>query len=652
MSYIKYMACVVLMLIGVWASLELYQIHLLDFGEFVTIQAYTEEAENVEEYIDTLVAEAKNLSVDVVFVNNKMDKDGNEDITIHCEESFRETLQNDCWYYEGTQKGMLSGTTTVVYKSLPEIDTKKFSRAEYSCKLYGEDEDVGAFLHYWKEDGGKIVSGKGVVKNTVRLCLVMLWAIVVCVIGSMTVFERMLGRKEFFVRLSVGESLFRSSVIHIVSDVVVYFAAAGIAVLVVRRLSGAVWFSGYAWGTAGVLSVISTMLYLSLLRNSFRYAFSNAMMSEDTLLFGHFLLACFIAALLVLVPFISSSYRDYSNAALQRDLFSRFKGYYYVQFSPYVSDVLGATQGEGGTSLDPFYHSDEVSRKFYEENFLKYSPSFFGKYMVVSDVNICYANVHMKSYLEELFQMTIPDGYDAVCFYPKKLRQELLKQWGLERFLYSYDGETTIRWIPYEHEISTGVTETLQNDFAVMRNPVVVYESISAFEEGDWKTKADTVYKGFLYCKCSEEEILAFAEEHGVAAYYEDVYEGFREYYSKAKNAFWSMTVIATLLSGMVIFFYMTILRLECLINGMELAIKKTLGIPLIDRMFKLYVMAVGFSLLGMLLSVALLQRMQRDFEPMSVLVGGGLLLIQVILITGVGKKLEKQSVQKVLKNG
>ncbi len=652
MSYVKYIMCVVLVLIGVWASVELYQFHLQDVGEFVTIRAYTENAEDAEDYIDTLATMAKRLSVELFFVDIVYDKNGSQHITFYCAEALHETLQQEYWYREGTMKGMFFGTTVVAYKPLSEIDAKRFSKAEYSCKLYGEDDDVGAFLYLWEEHEGELVSGKGVVKKMVGMCLLMIWAIVICVIGCMTVFERMLGRKEFFVRLSIGESLFKSSLLHIASDIAVYFASVAIALLIVRWLCGAVCFSAYAWGAAGVMSVISMAMYLSLLWNSFRYAFSNAVMSEDTLLFGHFLLACFIAVLLALVPFVCAAYRDYSRVAAQQEFYEGFEGYYRVRFSPYVSDVEDSIYG--GDDVDPFYRSDEVNRRFYEENFSKYSASVFAPYVsTVSGLEVCYANANMKSYVEELLRTTIPEGYDAVCFYPKRLSLEMLMQWDLEKSLYAYDGEASVHWIPYEDEITTGMTEALSDEFKTVKNPIIVYESIDSFEEGAWETRNINIpYNQLIYYKCSEEEILAYAEAADLDVFYEDVYAYFYEYYAKAKSSFWCMAGIAALLTGLILFLHITILRLECYVNGMELAIKKTLGITWLDRLFKMYVVTIGFSVLGVVLSVVLLKRLERAFEPMSLLVGAVLLFAQMVIISVVGRKLEKESIQKVLKNG
>lgn len=641
------------MLVGMWLSVELYQLHLQDVGEFVGILAYTKEESAVREYVEELKVLATALSVELVFVDTEYDENGGENITFYCEGAIHDKLQKEYWYRGGTVKSIFFGTTTVEYKTLSELDAKKFTQYEYSCYLCGEDDDVGEFLFRWDQEGEQIIGGKGIVKKNILIYLLILWGVIACVICCMTIFERMLGRKEFFVRLSIGESLVKSSLLHIASDVAVYFGSVGVSMLVIGWLCGNVCFPAYAWMATGIMSAVSVVLYVSLSRNSFRYAFSNAMMSDDTLLFGHFLLACFIAVLLTLVPFVCSTYRDYHRVASQQEFYEPFRGCYRVSFEPYSSEIAEFLYGVGDTErTDPFLRSDAVNRKFYEENFERYSVSTLAKYAVYSNISVCYVNANMKSYLEDLLQVSIPEGYDAVCFYPERYHPQVLKQWKLETLLYSYDGEASMHWIPYDGKVVTSTTGYLQQDFALVETPVFVYEAVTSFEEGAWETRTSVPYSGLYYCKCSEEEVLAYADANDVNVHYEDVYGYYYEYYAKAKSSFWCMLSVSVILAAMIVFLHITIIRLECLVNSTELAIKKTLGISLFDRFFKMYVVTIGFSALGVAFSFVLMKRLEHTWEPVSLIVGAALILIQLVIVTLAARRIETKSIQKVLKNG
>ena len=100
--------------------------------------------------------------------------------------------------------------------------------------------------------------------------------------------------KEFFVRLSVGDSLAKQILTRIGVDTVWYIGVTFLIVTICGHIFGPMAFIEYVWITAAALCASSILLFGTLMRNSFRYSFSNAIMSEDSLLFGFLLIALFI----------------------------------------------------------------------------------------------------------------------------------------------------------------------------------------------------------------------------------------------------------------------------------------------------------------------------------------------------------------------
>ncbi len=651
MSYIKYAVSLLLMLVGVWLSVELYQMHLQNVGEFIEISAYTKEEADAEDYIRELLERAEAASVHIVFANDKVEKNGEQRLTFYCEEDMQETLQKDFWYKEGVLKSIFFGTTVVNYKALSDINIKNFTKGDYACYPVGEEGAVENFLVSWQQDGNQILREKKLVKSTIRIYLIILWSLIGCIITCMTVFERMLGRKEFFVRLTIGESLTRNSLIHMAADTVMYFLTVSAAAVVIALLCGRVCFPGYAYLTAGILSLISVGLYVSLMNNSFRYAFSNAMMSEDTLLFGHFLLACFIGMFLLLFSFSCVQYKDYHRVAEQKQFYEHFEGYYRVSFEPYKAEIINAYWEHPEDAEDPFLRSNMVNRKFYEEGLGKGAVSVLCTYADFYGAKVCYVNKNCREYLEEKLgsEAVAEDG--VICYYPKKYNQKMLEQWKLENYLYDHTDLPEMKWVPYEADVKVSTTGYL-DDFNMVVNPIFVLDPATSYETDHWKSDTMVPYAENYYCKCTEEEILQYAAANDVNVHYEDVYGYFYEYYVKARNSFWCMFGISLILAGMIVFLQMTVIRLECRVNNIEMAIKKTLGVSLFERFFKVYAVTIGASIVGGGFAMILIHRM-RNQVPLSVIAVTVVLIgVQLILVSIAGRKLEKESIQRVLKNG
>ncbi len=506
------------------------------------------------------------------------------------------------------------------------------------------------FLYEWNESGEKVLDTNGVTTKTVKAYLCFLWIVICCIIGSMTIFERMLQRKEFFVRISLGEPITKEALRHIGIDGFLYGLELIVAVFVVKSLLGAVCFIGCGILTFFVSFGVSIVTYGSLIKNDFRYAFSNALMSEETLVFGYFMVIIFSVMFFVSTFLAGKAVDDYLKVNDQKEFFQQFKGYYRVTFEPFKADIIEyMSQPEEKT--DPFEYSHAICRRFYEEEFQNCSIRVFALYVSERSVSVIFANYHMKEYLEKLVGEEIAEEGIVYVFYPDMYSEEMVKAGKYESFLYNNEGKGIV-WKPYHQSVATAVTSYLQDELSAYTNPIIVFDSTTEFSQGAWQEKESVPYGGMYYAKCSEQMIVDYADANGVNPRYEDVYAFYDSKHRKMmRNATFYVACDGMLLAMISILLHI-IVKMECTVSSVELAIKKTMGISRRARYWKLYITPLGTALFGMAGVIYISNQTEKDISSKGVLVVLGMIVLQMLIITFNIERIEKYTVQKSLKKG
>lgn len=650
MTSVKHVLSFFLFLVGFWITVELYQLHLQNIGDFAGIAAYTEESEGVEGFLQNLTEKMQASQVNFFYLRNQYDAKGREVVHVFCDENVRTELEKKYWIKAGEVFGLIGGNTRVIFDSVGEMNPKSFCRGEYYCYLVGDTEQVESFLFEWNESGETVLNTNGVTTKTVKVYLCFLWVVICCIIGSMTVFERMLQRKEFFVRISLGETINKEALRHIGVDGLFYGLELIVAFCVVKSICGAVCFAECGIFVFFIVFGISIVTYGRMIKNDFRYAFSNALMSEETLVFGYFMVIIFSTIFFVSIFWTGKAVDDYLKISNQKAFYQQFKGYYRVSFEPFKSDIIEyMSQPEEKT--DPFEYSHSVCRRFYEEQFQNCSVCVFAPYVREGDTSVIFANYHMKEYLEKLVGREIAEEGIVYGFYPEAYSEDVVKAGQYERFLYDNEGKEIV-WEPYHQRVSTAVTGYLQEEFCLYTNPIIVFDSMTEFAQDAWKDKESVPYSGMYYVKCPEQTIVDYADANAVNPRYEDVYSFyFSRYRRLMKKAIFFVSCDGILLVMISILLHI-IVKMECTVNSVELAIKKTMGISRYGRYRRLYMTPLGTSLFGLLGLLYMSNRMEIDITAKGILVVLGTIVLQMLIITFNIERIEKYSVQRALKKG
>lgn len=646
MTYVKRIMFCLLLFTGLWLSSEAYGIYVAQLGDSEMFQLDGADEKESSDILKTIDGLAQSCHVNYALVRLYYDSNGVNCLDFYCKDAVKKYLQKKSWYREGTIKSLLFETSKVAYYSLEQIDRELLIKGEYRCiATYGEGES-DEFLYRWQELTGAKIQAPIIRKKYVQCAVLVMWILLISILFSIILLNRMLERKEFFVALSLGDGLEKSILRSVLGDTITLLVAFAVSCIVVRSTVGQLCFFYEACFALIAIVLLDVGLYASMMYNSFRYAVSNALMSEDTVLFGFFLLVCFTVLLCVLTGFFDHYRKEYVELKKQESLYADLSGYYYVSFSPFGSEVLHS----GESDVDVFENAHRADRRFYEEFQSKYDIVVYSNILSTAACDFVYVNANGRRLLDNVLPVQIPECDTPICFYPAEFRTEVLRSFHPELFLYgkSYN---TLTWIPYFGEICTGALSS-ESEFRVVKNPIFVYESRNSFEPNGWKEREGVPY-GLKFCaRCSEEEILHFASEEKCKAYYTKVSESFYREYRRIRNLYYGLLV------GILIFFcllaalYSIIMSLETRVNKLEYAIKKTMGMSLYDRFYKVFLLNGVAFILGVIASLMLLSVLDMKVSSGIVILWGGMFILGAVGIAIVGFRAEKECVQKALKNG
>ncbi len=146
MTGVKHVLSFFLFLVGLWLTVELYQLHLQNIGDFTGIVAHAEEVEEMEGYLQNLSEKMQAAQVRFFYLRDQYDAKGRECVHVFCDESVRTELEEKYWIKSGDVFGLIGGNTRVIFDSIKGMNPKSFCKGEYYCYLMGDADQVDVFF--------------------------------------------------------------------------------------------------------------------------------------------------------------------------------------------------------------------------------------------------------------------------------------------------------------------------------------------------------------------------------------------------------------------------------------------------------------------------------------------------------------------------
>lgn len=626
-----------LVFVGLWLSTELYQEYIQGFYDLYAVDVSCEGDNAIASVVET--AEVA-LRSSVYLLMAEVEYRGERDTTIvlYCDEATKKLLEECYWYEGGNSHSLLVGRTQIVYRSFSDMDAEMLIKEAYQGYLCGSEENITKFYKEISDDvDAELFEEPQGSKEEVLVRIAFVWICVIAIISLLIYYESVVNRKELYVRLSVGESMTRRLIQNVVLDVAIFALETAIVCAMAEHLFIRTSFVAFAWLTVLALGAVSAGINRLVAGGSFRYALSNIKVARKALPLTYAFLVAFITLLLLLFSTNVALFERYFELNSQKEFYEERAGYLQVQFIP---------QG------DDEFIEDVCGQEFYQRYYEEYRISEANVIAETGTFELYRVNSNMRTYLEEKLNVTIaPNEEEILCFYPDthtELQAKSQFEMCFER-VGQDDTESPVKYICYKSDVY--LVDQDDDEYCLVKNPLIGYDPRSDYkgEEIDFRL---SFFLGAFYIKCSEEQVRAFAEEHGARYIVADVYDGYYSVYRPIAVLAFVTACFFAVLFVVVFVFIGTVVRLEYEANRMELLIQKTMGVSLWDRFWKLYLGSEITMLIGIIISMIVCGVIGWGNLIVILLGGLGFMLIVALYITWICVRADNENIQRVLKCG
>lgn len=632
MKYIKVLLSCMIILLAMLTSSEIYQNYLSVFIEdFYCVTYYPQEGITQEKMICDIFEKAREHQLDIFYAEDVIVNWHQETIDLYGDERTQKTLSSQYDILYGQRNSLLTGSCEVRYHNYQQLSKKELAK-EPTYYLIGKYKDM---VHYKQElsdtYAGAFPKQDGSRNHHLMQCqLAFVWIMTMLVLGSFTLYESLLRKKENFLRISLGERISVIVLKNIVIDILVYLAAYFLSYVVVRQMTQ----------TASPIPMQREFFLLLCIGNSFIYCnmfFYNVrkVLSGDrvsrTVLYANYVIKTItnVAAILLLSANIVQLY-DCAKYYEQRSFYQQYRDYCYVHFL---------------TDED----SESLERNFYETYKDQASIISIGKDLYLNESEksgVIVANKNACSYLERC----IPD------------------------FEYKNMGQSNFILLPEQSSLSSddinylkGLLQDESTKIVTYKSPVkVIAQNVRRSEQSEWvknpvivcqmQEKGSNTLWNFdeLLIRIDQKQMKEFSarENYEDAYVLENVWENYTYHWNQKKRTVLLNVVMLLIVCGFQCLINIAIVRMEFQVNAIQLAIQKILGYSVWQRNRKMIGITLAIYVMSVLAGIVLAWWYPLPKIAFLLLGNGILFVLDLITILFFIWRQEKLQLVKILKGG
>ena len=638
MEIVKYVFAGLLICIGLIISSEKYQLYLSSFQSFYSISFSCNNRDEYSKMLQDIQPESSGYGIGLFYAVTEYQGDYDSNVTIYCSEKTRQRLIKDYRYVPGTTKSVFFGQTQVEYRDFLELPYEQFVSNSCAGYVFGDYNELIAYKRTLIDAyGGAYPKPEGtneLKESKILICLS--WIIIFGIMIGCTYFTRLAGQKEYFVRASVGDTMLRRAVTLAVLDCAVYSVLFFTGAAVLRFRFGSVFLFGEILILFVLFLVANSLVFLRLPFTKFRYATSNATVSEELVGTGYVFQSVIMVILLLSISAGVIAYSEYKNVKAQEWVYRKYDGYRYVTFLD--------------TNVN---HCKEKEAEFYSDYIDKYGIGaciLFGK---SENHELFVLNRNMKWYLEELLSgESIFTDENIVCLYPEKVSIEEIERflYPLQTTVYGANENDTVQYVPYSERIS--VINQADDSYRECISPIILYNPYHEYDQMYDSRDKHALRLNRYFVRCDEDAVRLFAQDNGLGIYFRDVYGEFVHFETTLRRIFVTGTVfsIALFLLGCIL--SGSLVRAEFESRKMEIAILKTMGMSNWYRYKRIYLITAISGLLSCFGAV-IISKVTGYGNPYAVLLLGlAIIVLDLAFLQLFSIRLEAYEVSKTLKNG
>lgn len=643
MKQIRFIISAFLLITLTIFTCDLFQIYMYSFHDFYQTSFILKENSMKKEMLWELDHTAKKENVQILFINNDIKGEYDTKISIYCDTKTEEYLEKEYFIKEGVCKSLFTGKTEVEYFPWYQLSKKMLDKNTEGYYLIGEEKNIYQFKEKLINTyGGNMPVRDGSnSRKDAKIRFFLMWSVVITIILIMTYYQMSVAKKEYFIRLSFGESIWQIIFKNIVKDSFFFIGCFSICCFIIYLWNGRVFFFSYSLLAMSILLILNACIYLELFRYELKYSISNEKISLKLLGINYSFK--FVLTLLFSISLVSNIFfiKEYIELKLQEDYYKSRKEYYYVQLTGYDDDKMLNLESQ-------FYYN------FFEEFDIQYN------YKCVSigntdEMAIC-MNKNMKDYLIEC----IPEiennlkKSNCVLLIPKErnLKNKEIESLKQDCLTLSGDMKEDVNVIRYDSSKKI-IHNSVFAAYREEKNPVIIYSG-----RDDWSQIIDfdecvpLLELNKALCKVEKNSLEKFCKENKCSYMLANVFEDYQYTLKKTKREFMLNIVLFFIQFIIEILLITTIIRLEFEANRMEIVIKKILGYPKYLYMAKMYLITAISGLSSMVIIYLwnyFREKQEGCYLYLSVLIP---FMVEIFIIFIIFKRQENENIQKTLKGG
>lgn len=638
MKIVKYVFSGILICIGLIISSEKYQLYLSSFQSFYSISFSCDNRDEYPIMLQDIQTKSDGYDIDIFYVVTEYQGNYDSNVAIYCSEKTKQRLIEVYRYVPGTTKSVFFGQTQVEYRDFLELPYEQFVRTCCAGYVFGDYDKLMAYKRALIDAYGGAYpkpEGRNELKES-KILICLSWIIILGIIIGCTYFTRLAGQKEFFVRASVGDTMLRRAIALAVFDSAINSVLFFIGVVIWRFRFGRVFFFKEILILFAIFLFANSLVFLRLPFTKFRYAMSNATVSEELVGTGYVFQSVIMVILLLSISAGVIAYIEYKSIKTQEWFYRKYDGYKYVTFLD--------------TNVD---HCKEKEAEFYSEYLDKYDIGaciLFGK---SQDYEVCVLNRNMRWYLEKLLSDEhIFMGESVVCLYPDGVSIEEIERfiYPLQTTVYGANENDTVQYVSYSDRIC--VINQADDSYRGCISPIILYNPYHGFDQRYDSRDKHALRLNRYFVHCDEDVVRLFAQENDLGIYIRDVFDEYDYFKTTLRRIFVTSTVfsIALFLLGCVL--SGALVRAEFESRKMEIAILKTMGMSNWYRYKKIYLITAISGFLSCFGAV-IISKVTGYGNPYAVLLLGlAIIVLDLAFLQLFSIRIESFEVSKTLKNG
>lgn len=507
-----------------------------------------------------------------------------------------------------------------------------------------------------------------------EILVILLWVVTITVIAVMTLYDVSTGKKEAFVRYTMGSSLPAKIALRFFVDAFIYTALCAVFCLVIHQFNTVTYAIPTIVKAMAILLAAILFMHATLALGSVRSVLTGAGNNRAILRISYGVKLLVVVAAILSFTSLAHIYQGSGDSFTLKNNVKYFEDYSTVDIlNAYLEENSSDENSESSEDLDLSGKALNVGYQIYAENYAELKPVELTKYAATRegywDETIITANANAAVYLEENFAPFAeanPTAEQPICIFIPDTLSETDRQNYLDiiyknlKFMWD-NPESHCQVVEYtagEKIVYFNESETA--GLAIMENPVLVYE-ISVpkliYNEDKTEIKWNTLCGGSVLYSLNDEQVQALCEKYSLDAGVlspTTVRAQFEHYWFLVRALLVSSAAVLVLMLMVGTLIIFTLVKLDFSLHSFEYCLKRTMGYSLTERYQVLIAKAFVLYTAGTGIALVVIRVLRLDDVPifLPLLMGAFLLAAEIVITLAYVARVEHARITKILKGG